>query len=99
MDHELKADPTAFAETWAENKLFEIRKNDRDFKRGDTLWIRETVYSGEEMKNGKPLEYTGRVAWFDVNYVLYGPAYGLEDGWCIMSVCRLMVIQNFQPIT
>ena len=84
-DHELKTDQIVFEETWNENKLFEIRKNDRDFKIGDTLWLRETVFSGKEMSQGKPLKYTGRVVWFDIQYILTVPVYGVRDGWCVMS--------------
>ncbi len=57
--HELKTDPAVFQASWDEKKMFEVRKNDRDFRVGDTLWIRETKYSAAEMQEGKPLEYTG----------------------------------------
>ena len=35
MKHELKTKPKFFKESWDENKLFEIRQNDRDFKVND----------------------------------------------------------------
>lgn len=83
--HELKTDPGVFAATYAGNKQFEIRFNDRNFCTGDLLLLRETRYSGEAMKHGAPMEYTGREYEFTVNYVLHGPAYGLKEGWVIMS--------------
>ena len=41
MLHELKTYPKYFQETIEGNKLFEIRKNDRNFKVGDVLLLKE----------------------------------------------------------
>lgn len=84
--HELKTDASVFLPVYMGDKTFEIRKNDRDFKAGDILILRETTYSGEEMKRGGPLLYTGNSIAVRVTYVLDGPVYGLMDGWCIMSI-------------
>ena len=84
--HELKTDPDVFAQSYAGKKEWEIRYNDRDFKIDDFLILRETKYSGEEMKQGKPLEYTGRVLERIIDYVLPQGSYGLADGWVVMSI-------------
>lgn len=84
--HKLKTDPDVFQATWDGNKNFEIRLNDRDFKVGHELDLLETKYTGEEMKQGKPLEYTGRTLGVEVSYILEGPIYGLADGWVIMDI-------------
>lgn len=84
--HELKTDPHVFQAVIDGKKLFEIRKDDRKFKVGDTLRLRETVYTGSDMKNGKPLEYTGRALVCKVTYALRGPIYGLQDEWVILSI-------------
>ena len=39
--HELKIHPKWYGEVKDRKKLFEIRKNDRDFKAGDNLVLRE----------------------------------------------------------
>lgn len=83
--HILKTDPDVFEATWLKTKAFEIRLNDRDFKVGDALVLRETKHSGEQMRQGRPLEYTGRTVGLRVLYVLEGPCYGLAKGWCVMS--------------
>jgi hypothetical protein len=86
MKHELKTDPKVFEQVWNGYKDWEIRFNDRHFKKGDLLLLRETKYTGEEMKQGKPLEYTGRRLQATVVYILRGPIYGLQKGWVIMSI-------------
>lgn len=86
--HDLKTDPEVFKESLYGKKNFEIRLNDRDFKEGDILNLLETEFSGEEMKEGEPLVYTGRALVRCVSYVLHGhhAGYGLEEDWCVMSV-------------
>lgn len=83
--HELKTDPEVFQAVFDGFKKFEIRRDDRNFKVGDVLFLRETKHTGEDMKNGAPLEYTGREAERHVNYILQGPIYGLEAGWSLLS--------------
>jgi hypothetical protein len=87
--HELKTDPEVFQASLDGLKNFEIRLNDRDFRQGDTLTLRETEHSGEEMSNGAPLKYTGRSLDCKINYVLHGGRYGLADGWVILAVYHL----------
>jgi hypothetical protein len=87
--HELKTDPAAFLAVLRRIKMFEIRKNDRGFKEGDTLILKETLHTGADMAEHPetfPLVYTGDTIEADVDYVLYGPIYGLMPGWCIMSI-------------
>ncbi|EAC7181146.1 DUF3850 domain-containing protein [Listeria monocytogenes] len=57
--HKLKILPEFFEKKRTLVKAFEIRKNDRNFKVGDTLVL-------QEFDNG---EYTGREYWEDVVYI------------------------------
>jgi hypothetical protein len=84
VTHELKTDPEPFCASVRGDKQYEIRLNDRDFMPGDLLILRETKYSGEEMEEGEPLEYTGRILSRWVTEVRSG--YGLKSGWCIIGV-------------
>jgi hypothetical protein len=86
MLHELKTDPEPFQAVRRREKTFEIRLNDRDFRVGDTLLLKETRYTGEAMRKGMPLHYTGECEERTVLHILCGPIYGLEAGWIIMSV-------------
>lgn len=84
--HELKTDREVFQAVLEGRKKFEIRKDDRGFAVGDRLNLLETVSTGEEMKAGAPLEYTGGQWFAKVTHILRGPIYGLAVGWVIMSI-------------
>lgn len=57
--HELKILPQYFKAVQNGSKTFELRKNDRRFKVGDTLILREWHPSDEDMKEYLPPCYTG----------------------------------------
>ena len=84
--HELKTDPSIFDDVVKGLKRFEIRKNDRDYAVGDLLKLRKTRHSGEEMAKGAPLEYVGPPLYVYAKYILYGPIYGLADGWVVITI-------------
>ena len=84
--HALKTDHNVFQLSWDEEKGFEVRLDDRNFEVGDDLLLIETLYSGEDMKAGKPLEYTGRFLEISVMCKIKGE-YGIKDGWCILGTC------------
>jgi hypothetical protein len=77
--HELKTWPKYFAEIKRGMKKFELRKDDRDFKVGDWLDLRE--YDPAAKK------YTGRGVMVYVWSVLRNaPEFGLMDGFVILSI-------------
>lgn len=84
--HELKTDPEPFQAVWSGVKTYELRKNDRGFMVGDVLRLRETRHTGAQMQSGAPLEYTGRSKTRRVSHILFGPVYGLEADWVILSL-------------
>lgn len=86
--HELKTDPEVFQLVKRGEKTFEIRKDDRGFAVGDVLHLRETAYSGTQMRDGAALIYTGDELRVRVLSILRGPVYGLADGWVIMGIAR-----------
>jgi len=88
--HELKTDPKVFAESWNDRKHFEIRKDDRNFQVGDILILKETKYTGEEMKNGSPLFYTGFELPVRVTYKLPVGSYGLDAEWTVLSIVIIL---------
>lgn len=63
MKHELKIWPQYFCKVADGTKTFEVRSNDRGFKNGDTVLLREWEYISEI--------YTGASLVFKIGYVLH----------------------------
>lgn len=61
--HILKSWPVYFNEIWRGKKTFEIRKNDRGFKIGDRVVLKEFLY-GQEV-------YTGREIIAEIIYITH----------------------------
>lgn len=80
VDHELRCWPPYFEEVRSGAKPFEVRKNDRDFRVGDTLVLREWRSDWKD--------YTGRMCRKRVTYVLPGGAFGIEAGTVVMGLSR-----------
>ena len=77
MIHELKILPQYYEEVKAGNKNFELRRNDRGYKKGDT--IRLKAWDGENYLDKAPLERT-------IKYILVDCCeYGLMDGYVILG--------------
>lgn len=76
--HELKTWPQYFEQVVAGQKQFEIRKNDRDFQVGDVLVLDE--YCPDRKV------YTGNYAIVKIEYILHGGQFGIEPGYCVMSI-------------
>lgn len=72
--HELKIEPKYMIEKIKGNKPWEIRKNDRDFKIGDILFLR--VWNGDK--------YTGYELYQTVDHIFSDTEY-LQEGYVILS--------------
>lgn len=80
--HELKTDPVPFEQIRLGTKTFDMRYNDREFKTGDTLWLRETKHSVAD--EGDTFIYTGNELFRKVIGITTD--YGLKPGWVCMSL-------------
>ena len=80
MTHELKTWPIFYQAIWEGNKTFEVRKNDRNFKVGDQLILKEWRLQTES--------YTGRAMSVDVLYTLSGGQFGIEAGFVVMGISQ-----------
>jgi ASC-1-like (ASCH) protein len=70
--HELKIWPEYFTGIKNGCKKHEVRKNDRDFKVGDILYLRECrdgVYTGREM-NAR-ITYISEQRWCKMGYTIF----------------------------
>ena len=78
MTHNLKILKPYYEAVVAGNKTFELRKDDRPYRTGDTLVLNEI---------GAGNEPTGRVIKKKVGCILRDcPEYGLFRGYCILSL-------------
>lgn len=73
--HKLKIERKYFQEVASGSKTFEIRKNDRNFKKGDSVRLNEIV-------NG---DYTGQVIAATVGYVC---GYEQKDGYVVFALIK-----------
>ena len=73
--HDVKLGATFFDDVKTGHKTFELRKNDRGYKEGDTIVL-------HEYKNGAT---TGRTITKKIVYMLEDFT-GLEDGYCILGL-------------
>jgi len=76
--HQLKTAPEYFAEVIAGNKAFEIRKNDRDFKVGDALILREY-----DIKNPNGTRFTGSHC---TRFITYVTDYEQKEGYVVLAL-------------
>lgn len=81
--HSLKVWPVFFDKLADGSKTFETRYADRDYDIGDELELCEF--------NPMLAEFSGRPAVLRrVTYILRGPAFGVERGWCVMALQPLL---------
>ena len=77
--HKLKTWPEYFPHIVSGAKTFEVRRNDRNYAIGDTLWLQEW--------NPETEEYTGRSCMVKVGYV--ADLASLCEGFVGMSIYRI----------
>jgi len=86
MIHKLKTHPLYFEKILEGVKNFEIRKNDRDYKICDELILKEYVPTAFYLSGDR---YTGRILHRRIDYILYGGQFGIEEGYCVMSLSSI----------
>lgn len=77
VEHELKIWPEYFQAVASGQKNFEIRKNDRDFKVGDILILKEY----DSVKK----EYTGDYVGREITYIMNEQPF-VPEGYVVMSI-------------
>lgn len=78
--HELKILPKYYKDVAKGIKTFELRRYDRDYKRGDILELNEW--------NGT--RYTGRSITAMISYMMTSKEFaGITDGYAILGIIRI----------
>jgi hypothetical protein len=87
--HELKTINPYFKKMWNGTKLFDIRKNDRDYKVGDILWLRE--YDKREARWGDGDGYSGKeITYLIIDIAITANTFeGLTKDYCAMTLKEL----------
>lgn len=78
-EHELKIWTEYFEDVVMGVKPFEIRKNDRDFKVGDILHLKEY--------NSETNNYTGRSIKKKISCIFNGGQFGIKKDYVILGLC------------
>lgn len=81
MEHIVKIKKQYFVKLLSEEKTFELRKNDRNYKVGDVIILKEI----DDYDLKFPFN-RGREVKAEITYILKGPVYGLETGYCILAI-------------
>lgn len=76
MEHELKIYPKYFEDVLSGKKKFEIRKDDRKFRIGDVLVLKEW----------DNIKYSGREAKAKVIYLIDDKFVGIQPGYVVMGI-------------
>ena len=89
MKHKLKILPQYFEDVCSGKKSFEIRKNDRDFKVGDTLFLMEFDTLAHSC--------TGRVVERKITYIT---DYAQKENYVVMAIvlCHLTEKGGAEPM-
>ena len=74
--HYIKAETENFQAVERGEKLFEVRKNDRDYKKYDMVHLQECVDGNITGRQLDPLE---------IKHIFYGGQYGLAEDHCIFN--------------
>lgn len=80
--HEIKCLTEYYQAIEAGDKTFEVRKNDRDYRRYDFLVLCEVV--------GSARIPTGRKMVYSVRYIMQGGQFGLPDDYVAMSIKKVV---------
>lgn len=77
MDHHLKTQPAEFNLVWEHDLTFQMRKDDRQFRCGDFVYLTEFDSASRT--------FSGRVVFARVGVVLRDFP-GIEKGYCVFSL-------------
>lgn len=78
--HRVKTHESLYEAIMLQAKKAEFRKNDRNYRHGDTL-VMTFVDDDGRVPDGKEERPE-----FLVSHVVYGPDWGIPDGYCMMSI-------------
>lgn len=89
ITHDLEAWPVPYADVCRGVKRAELRKDDRDFRIGDYLRLREF----DPVKG----EYSGRWLMHRITHIVRDSRSGLQPGYAVLSISECMAKGTVLP--
>lgn len=86
MRHYLKTWTQYFDRVLLRDKNFEVRRNNRDYQRGDVIVLQDFDPESQQ--------YSGREIVAEVSYVLLGGQFGIEKGFVVMGLKNIEGCDN-----
>lgn len=83
--HDLKCWPPCWEAIATGRKTCDLRKNDRGYRVGDLLILREWI-PDNWLEDDTPGGFTGRVCQREITHVLLGSKFGLASGYVALSL-------------
>ncbi len=77
MTHNIKCESEFYKATDCGIKMFEVRKNDRNYQVFDRIYLIEVK---DGVKTGR------KTGPFEIKYILKGGQYGIDPEYCIMQL-------------
>lgn len=77
--HNLKSHPQFFQAVVDRQKLYEVRRNDRNYQAGDTFTLHEYEYDHGDVYTGRSI--SGRIGFVD--------SHAQTDGYVVFSLLNL----------
>ena len=87
--HTLKCWPVYFAAIERGDKMFEVRRDDRGFQKGDILNLVEYDPGPDAIVPTRTKGLTGNALQVEVTYVLTGGQFGIEPGYVVIGIRHL----------
>lgn len=85
MTHKLKIREEFFNALINDEKTYEIRKNDRDYQKGDKIYFTKMICQDGSIEEIKP-QVLGE---FIITHVFSNTEYGLKEGYVILSIKKI----------
>jgi hypothetical protein len=87
--HKLKTIGHYFDAMVAGDKTFEVRRNDREFQKGDVLELIRLEGDGPQYSRPPGEPYGTVRAKFQITYLLQGGQFGIAPGYCVLGLASI----------
>lgn len=94
VNHRLKIKPHWFDRLVEGSKTCEVRKDDRDYQIGDTITVGKCCRPSHHGCSDYGICLISSTMTFQITHVLRGGQYGIESGWCVLSLTAIDALKD-----